>query len=212
MNSEGQSEIKCTEAFVRVWRNVLSQAGRTLKAWADPDDKQLDIIGDDKSALNVCTEILESEEATKRLQLLFGAHAKLFTFGDKDISEFVYEVINIARKARNQVFHFRNRTSFVKKLKSETPEYLTYIETNHVLFDPIRKLYLADSAEYNNRIYKECEGAKLNEYAGKSQLTAFLKLLENATASDVTLPRINRVLLRLENTKMLGGELCTLPF
>ncbi len=33
--TDGQSEIKRTEAFVRVWRNTIALAARTLKDWAD---------------------------------------------------------------------------------------------------------------------------------------------------------------------------------
>lgn len=37
--SEGQKEIKRNEAFTRVWRNSVGLSLRTLKNWADPEDR-----------------------------------------------------------------------------------------------------------------------------------------------------------------------------
>lgn len=77
-SSDGQAEIKRNEAFVRVWRHVLTLAARTLKDWVDPAN-----IRDDDVLLKPGIDYaigdgFDIDRHSRKLDLLFGVHAGLF--------------------------------------------------------------------------------------------------------------------------------------
>ncbi|MBS1983402.1 MAG: type VI-A CRISPR-associated RNA-guided ribonuclease Cas13a [Bdellovibrionales bacterium] len=208
--SAGQAEIKRSEAFVRVWRNTMSQASRTLKSWADPhetweDDKNrpADVLDDEasKTALGKC-DCQYVERAKEHSKLLFGKRAGVFD-DCVDYTRFLYLVLRLAAKCRNEVFHFRGRADFVRKLQNKLANgdfEKTFISQNIVseVFCRARTLLEEDFAESGARFLATCQGAKINEFAKQTEMDAYLKLFSDDDA-DIGLPKFNRLLLRLEN-------------
>ncbi len=199
--SEGQAEIKRSEAFVRVWRNTISQAGRTLKAWVDPfDNIEGDMLGDMPTMQRAAGEAWGKTYLSNHLKVLFGASASQFTKKIEDMAEFAHVAMNIARKSRNQVFHFRGRKRFVSKLKEALNSNDIKQLGDRTIQQAITDFLAKDREDLKGRIYGICEGAQLNAYAGPNQLNAYLELLNQASDCDIVLPKFNRLLLRLENT------------
>ena len=130
--SSGLTEIKHREAFLRQWRTMVVMAQRTANMWigntadlskepgrpasytdyADPlDNKLITHIKDKK---------VDTQSMVSHLPLIFGTKSALFGY---DAHEPDHEraraamcsALRIAQALRNQITHFGNRQTFVKK-------------------------------------------------------------------------------------------------
>ena len=69
--SDGQAEIKRTDAFIRIWRTTLAHAALTLTDWADPEGElTTDILT--KRGKKKALEILDSAAFDRKASVLFG--------------------------------------------------------------------------------------------------------------------------------------------
>ncbi len=186
--SAGQAEIKRHEAFVRVWRNTIALAARTLKDWADPDGR----IGRD-ILLQIEKAIKEFRASAydKKLSLLFGNRSDLFKGQDEDFQK---SVLRLALKGwadlRNASFHFKGRRSFVSALK-ESPEEPIAVPAAH-------KLLKCDLQERRDRLIAVLRAAHVEYYFDQNRLKALIGAVVNAEPSALPppLPRFRRVLDR----------------
>jgi hypothetical protein len=213
--SEGQAEIKRSEAFVRVWRNTVSQAARTLATWIDPkgewstkDGRPSHVLDDEPSRAKLLDGSYDDNRAKEHAKLLLGSRAELFE-ACENYRAFLYLVLRLTAKCRNQVFHFRGRAAFVANVRSalKSPDFAgppPSVQTVNDLFDRSCDLFEKDMAESKARTRKVCEGAKIGLFATQDQMNAYLALLDQDQESDAVLPKFNRMLRRLESTGQLG--------
>jgi hypothetical protein len=117
--SDGQAEIKRSEAFVRMWRQALVLAGLTLKDWVSMREPfRGDILGRKKEREQALQpNMFEQGRFDRKLLLLFGSRAPLFNLQSKDdCLELLKGLIDGARNLRHAVFHFKGRGQLLDKL------------------------------------------------------------------------------------------------
>ncbi|MCP4183913.1 MAG: hypothetical protein GY761_11455, partial [Hyphomicrobiales bacterium] len=216
--SNGQSEIKRTEAFVRVWRNSISQGARSARAFADPEGTAKDkdangreIPGDitiQSVSLALAKDPDSHDNAAKQAGILFGRNAKLFTESEVSTDSFIYTTLRLLASVRNQGFHFKGRRTFVQSMKRDLSQYGDILRLDKddtswkTTLEAIRQLLRDDEAQQQRRLYDVCEAAHLHRFANKDELDTFLTFVGNNTNPDFVLPKFNRLLLRVENTEL----------
>ena len=196
--SKGQAEIKRTEAFVRVWRNTIALAARTLTDWADPEGKiGCDILRD--PAIRQATDTNFNPEAyRKKLSLLFGSQSDQFAEkNDEKDAAFRKSVLRLAlngwAELRHSSFHFKGRGGFVKALK----ESLASAEDDAV--GVARDLLERDLQGQRDRLIDLLRAAHVEHYFDQEKLDAIVHAVVNADLPQSPLPRFRRVLDRVKN-------------
>ena len=190
--SEGQAEIKRTEAFVRVWRNTIALAARTLTDWADPDGK----IGGDilLKVKEAPGEKFDTTAYGKKLPFLFGKQSGPFAREDDCFRK---SVLRLALKGwaelRHSSFHFKGRGAFVKALK----ESFTSAEDDAV--GVVRGLLKDDLDGRRDRLIAVLQAAHVEHYFAQEHLKAVVDAVVNAELRQSPLPRFRRVLDRAKN-------------
>ncbi len=201
--SEGQAEIKRSEAFVRIWRSSISQGARTLRALANVNDKT------DVTSKNTLCKIKKNFNlhhaihTSEKFKLLFGIAASKFPDPEKDedkLRELLISAIKALSTCRHGVFHFSTRAKFVESLKAavdsnkkdapKTPDHV--LETF--------KTVLND--DYNKRKKKRLENLEavhLPYFANEEQIKAIWNELNIENNSDITLPKFHKLLAHIEN-------------
>ncbi len=205
--SEGQAEIKRNEAFVRVWRYTIALGARTLKDWADPnnrikEDILLNIKNDGVTDGNFC----ESAYLKKlpKLPLLFGKRNDYFK-GDEDFKNQVLKLaLNGWAELRHAAFHFKGRDRFIEALTNNLNNFPATIDATH-------KLLKHDFTKRNEQLIKDLKAAQVEKYYDQSKIDALIKAIVNAETSLSPLPRFNRVLARAENAWSKKPYLLHLP-
>ncbi|MDP8996458.1 MAG: type VI-A CRISPR-associated RNA-guided ribonuclease Cas13a [Pseudomonadota bacterium] len=204
-STDGQEDIKRTEAFVRVWRGAIATGARTAKAFADPASKAQDSEGRVGDVLDLKIGKMLSEDAIvqKRfrthLGLLFGTKASHFELLNQQ--SLIFATLRLLAKLRNQAIHFRGRRSFVKKLTDSLalPQEIDSLEQVPITA-VMTRLINTDITDRHARLLKILEGAKVFNFCSTSELAEFVKMLEATEPSDIVLPKMNKLLLRIENT------------
>ena len=192
--SDGQSEIKRNEAFVRVWRGVLALAARTAKDWADPKGRiALDILGGSERA-EVTGKGFDADAYRRKALLLFGDRACLFT---KEDEGFEKSVLSLALKGlatlRNSSFHFKGRGGFARALRAVGKCGAREAR------DAARQLWRRDEKGLAGRLRDEMRGAHFDRYLTCEQCDSVFKAVWAPPADRPPLPRFRRVLSRAEN-------------
>ena len=211
--SDGQTEIKRAEAFVRIWRNLTSQATRSLNFWADPENH---LDGDilEFSQNRKILEKAEDEEARVKthMSLLFGREAKLFN--DNAPGTLLYAA-NMLRIARNEIFHFRSRAQFINILSDKlSAEKINFGNIDRDRQQQLRQkfaeaaeaageLYLRDRLAVVERHHAVLEGAWVTSFATNEQYEALLSSIVHTQSVETTLPKFNRMLARIQQGKLL---------
>lgn len=230
--SEGQAEIKRSESFVRVWRNLIVQAQRTAQTMADPDGNfSKDMIKQKGRPVDVLENAFipirandgrVKQSVPQLANLMFGSEAKLFS--DMDPFDFTYGTLRILASIRNKVFHFKTQEKFVQSLiDSFKDNNLRNVikhspggdKTSHSVdpdkfWDAAKALLEQDHANRSQRIIAVLSAAGLQNYGGSSQLKAYISLL-NPDVGKLPLPRFNRFLQRMWNTDQEKGNEWELP-
>ena len=200
--SEGQAEIKRTEAFVRVWRNTIALAARTLTDWADPDGK---IGGDILLNVKVATgEKFDTTAYCQKLPFLFGNRSIQFEREDDAFRKSVLHLaLNGWAKLRHSSFHFKGRGGFVKALK-EVPANADAVRVAH-------NLLKQDFQGQRDRLIKLLRGAHVEYYFDQEKLKALIDAVVNAAPPQSPMPRFRRVLERAKNAWKHNSYVLRLP-
>ena len=206
--SEGQAEIKRTEAFVRVWRNTIALAARTLTDWADPDGK---IVGDilRATAIRQATDTNFNPEAyRKKLSLLFGSQSDQFAEkNDEKDDVFRKSVLRLAlngwAELRHSSFHFKGRGGFVKALQ-DVPANADAVRVAH-------NLLKQDFQGQRDRLIELLRGAHVEYYFDQEKLKALIDAVFNAAPPQSPMPRFRRVLERAKNAWKHNSYVLHLP-
>ena len=190
--SDGQSEIKRNEAFVRVWRNTVALAARTAKDWADPGGRiKPDILLKIEQATG---NDFRADDYRRKLPLLLGDRAGLFEGDDA----FRRSVLRLALKGwaelRHSSFHFKGRGGFAKALKSG------FQGVNATAAVPAaRKLLKCDRAARHARLVETLRGAYVERYFDQGRLNALVAAVAAGAPPPSPMPRFRRVLNRAKN-------------
>lgn len=201
--SDGQAAIKRDEAFVRVWRNALSQANRTLASWASLPTDELERDAFDARHFGQHIQSL-LKDATARSQydenlaLLFGEHADLFN-ADDDKRRIA--TIKLAQqrgaRLRNAAFHFKGLQKFIAELQGLAQVLQqSDVKEEDAAAASVRKLYQTALQQRHERLLATLEAAHAFHYGKKDQLSKILAEVKDAADSKLPLPRFNRVLER----------------
>ena len=210
--SAGQADIKRTEAFVRVWRNGISQASRSLLNWTDPKHKRRakgdeDPLARENILLLKTDPNFDQSHARAQLKILFGRDANLFTEGqesetDQSLIDHCFLALLLARVARTEIVHFRGRRSFVERLKSlgdpksgdtKQDDFKGYS------FEKVEMLFSNDETSRRKRIVHVCEGAQLHRFGTPDQVRSLVEAMLSGRASELVLPHFNKLLKGLHN-------------
>ena len=206
--SKGQADIKRTEAFVRIWRNAISQASRSLLNWTDPDHSRRVKNNEDLlDSLNVKAVkqdgLIDLDHARAQLRILFGCDAELFTDGgdastDQKLIDHCYLALSLARVARNKIVHFRGRRGFIKQLK-ELGEAPFDSQIENPSFVQIEAMHKRDNERRRDRVVKICAGAQLHRFAQPNQIRGLVEALLDPQPCELVMPQFNKFLEGLHN-------------
>ena len=205
--AEGQSEIKRTEAFVRVWRNTVALAARTLKDWADPkNDKDIgDVLGRDGIG-KATGEKFDAGDYSTKLPLLFGDRNDLFEGKDEAFGKSVLRLaLNGWAELRHSSFHFRGRGEFVRTLQYEPAT------ADKEAVAAARALLNRDAAGRWDRVTADLRAVHVERYFDQERLDALVEAAAHTEPSRSPLPRFRRVLDRMEKAWPRKPHLLHLP-
>ena len=192
--SDGQSEIKRNEAFVRVWRHAIALASRILTDWADPEGRITEDILGARAVQQVTGPGFDEAGYDRKLVLLFGNRASLFTRPDLGFKQKVLKsALTGVGNLRHSAFHFKGRGGFAKALSDNMAS------GDLDVLIAARELWQADADERADRLRTVMRGAHFEAYFDDTQNRAVFSAITRATQSHAPLPRFRRVLLRTEN-------------
>ena len=186
--SDGQAEIKRTDAFARVWRTALAHAALTLTDWADPEGRIVDdiLISDGKQEAR---DMLDSAAFDRKASVLFGNRAQdlqlLSPEKKKDCWSAIRETV---AQLRHSNFHFKGINRFVQSIKDAT--------TDDFQSDVLIDLYQQDRDARLEYLVKTLRGVKADRYLDKDQFTRLIREISARSPRILPLPRFQRVLVR----------------
>jgi hypothetical protein len=203
-SSEKQDDIKRTEAFVRVWRNAFTLAARTAKNMVDPESKITVPLDKGRLSADIISDAVallakENGSAQTRLReslpLLVGTRCEFF----KEVknSDLVYASLRTLGKLRNEIFHIKFRRSFVTRVKVILGD-AKLAELN--FHNTLKLLYETDKAEEKLRLRAVISAAFIPNFMDNDALKKFYTAVQSSTQPDLTLPKLNRLLLRVNGT------------
>jgi len=197
-SSAGQTEIKQNEAFVRVWRGALAFAARSLKDWADPEDK---IPGDILLKQQEALDNFNADYFNKKYQILFGGQCGLSAKEHKSLLAFSLKGIYALR---NAAFHFNSLTVFVKALmpEEEPPQ--------AELHEFLGTFYTKSCRDYRLKQKKIMEGAHFHQFFSEAEIQTIWQVLTSAKPGSLPLPRLKHVLERAQDA-WKGEDRLSLP-
>lgn len=211
--SDGQADIKRMEAFTRVWRTVKDQAARTVKAWADPEEQLRTAKGDDilnhTNIEDATEDAFDADAYEQKVRLLFGSAARLFLpVAIKERKNLLFAALKITAKIRNEITHFSTRQQFAQTLKMSLSSITEGIaasasqqKVSQQTQAAINRLLEQDHAKERERINAVLEGASLHLFATTPQIMQLVRSVQEATPPDISLPKFNRLLNRLDGTR-----------
>lgn len=182
-SSEGQTKIKQNEAFVRIWRSALAFATRTLKDWADPENKiHRDIL--ETENIEVLIENFNNNYFDKKYKILFGK--KLEANDQKALLEFSLKSIS---ELRNAAFHFKGMGNFINVLGN----------MDEAVSDTLENNYKTDCKKLHKKRKEIMYGTHFHEFFGCGEIEKIWRELTSAKPSLLPLPKLKRVLERAED-------------
>jgi hypothetical protein len=185
--SAGQTHVKRQEAFVRVWRGVISDAARTVHGWADPSRKiEGDILGAQQTRYALAS--LDHDWAAQHATLLFGRHARALS--SNTVGALVEAALLGVRSLRNASFHYKGRQGFVGALEA--------LPISRDVEHFIAGLWTADLSRRVDRFLDTVRTVKLDRLLTVVELNA-VALACAVSPHAVPVPRLKRVLARAQN-------------
>lgn len=194
--SAGQSEIKRTEAFVRTWRNAIAQASRTLKDWADHDDRWASIQNPDKRDILVAHAqvganiLIDADRFDLKLDLLFGQRKSQLPSDIDTRHVLLRQTISDCYDLRNLIYHFKGRERFVAGLESLGQQSADDISGCD------QAIWEADCQGQHDVLIATLDGAHLKHFAKEHQAAHLVDRLSVSRDGHLPLPRFSRLLTR----------------
>ena len=200
--SDGQAEIKRTDAFVRVWRTVLAHAALTLTDWADPEGEvSADILERGKKEAR---GMLDSAAFNRKASVLFGNRAQDLQLLSPDKKKDCWSAIReTVAQLRHSNFHFKGINRFVQSIKDAT--------TDDFQSDVLIDLYQQDRDARLEYLVKTLRGVKADRYLDKDQFTRLIREISARPLRILPLPRFQRVLVRCDTSWLKEPFVVKLP-
>ena len=188
--TDGQTAIKSDEAFVRVWRHVLSFASRSVTKWADPNTAiEQDILGARKreEAVNA----LSVDDFDRSATVLFGASSSKFATSNREYRQSVMQLaLTGLSRLRNAAFHFGGLTQFIEALHSLGEG------CDGAALDAVHSLHDEDLKALSERLATDLRSVQAEHYLKQDQMDALTRLLGGGKVYFDDLPRFQNVLRR----------------
>jgi hypothetical protein len=218
--SDGQAEIKRSEALVRVFKHAISHAGRTFNELTQL--REGDIFQKAKKA----AENISANTCSEHLSMLFGRSQKdIFpsSWGtDGKLSESLKALLEQSIEAwaqlRHSSFHFKGRDGFLQTLRAplQDPQGCS---SNYPDLDALAaQLWASDVRTRLERIRQTLVAVHCEQHLSQQQLQAVFEAVSGKEqlrqSSALALPRLNRVLKRSQNTALTvtaGDQPISLP-
>lgn len=195
--SDGQSEIKRAEAFVRVWRHIIGYMGVTLRNFSSLKVSfDNDILGSSKLSDQACgKKNFDKSLYEKKLSLFFGNRSPLFILNNEsDCKDVLRAAIDYARGLRNKSFHFAGRGAFLSSLESISAAFQNQPLTQ------TRKLWDTDILDRGENLKRQLQAVQVDKFFNQRQVQSILDILYlQPTHTHLPLPKLTRVLLRAKN-------------
>ena len=204
--SDGQAEIKRSEALVRSFKQAITHAGHTLSqlsGWAGDGDIFLQA--------SKAAEQADANTVAQQLALLFGRTCSdLFPSSyapsgrlHAALRALLAQSIQAWAQLRHASFHFKGKQGFVEKLQAG----LATSGANAQELDTVAQtLWTQDWQQRQVRIKASLEAAHCLDHLSQAQLNAVYQCIAGASqprmGATLDLPRLNRVLTRAQNTKL----------
>lgn len=187
----GQVEIKRSEAFVRIWRRLLSLASRTLTDWAD----QKATIGSDillaKQRERAVGTEFDPAMHRKKLDILFGRRAALFQFADEAEQRALLSfALAAAYRLRNAAFHFTGFGGFAEAVLACCRGASPALEA------ALAELWQTDEAERSQLGVAIARAAKFDLFWSEEEVSRLVNAAAIPPRASLALPRFSRVLKR----------------
>ncbi|CAK7192110.1 hypothetical protein COMNV_00294 [Commensalibacter sp. Nvir] len=198
-SSEGQTRIKQSEAFVRVWRSAIAFAARNLKDWIDPKDT---IKGDILLSKQYIKDNFCPKAFDRKWGLLFGGNHGLMEKSNEEKKKLVLFYLDKLTALRHASFHFKKISDFSIAL------FKTSENEDKNLFVTLENLYRTDSKRLQKRPIEIMEAIKADHTLHLSELSQLCdELLPSSSCMEVQcdsgspfpLPRLARVLNRVKD-------------
>ena len=213
--SSGLTEIKHQEAFLRQWRTMVVMAQRTANMWIGNTADISNKLGRSASYTDYADPLendlithikgnkVDTRSMASHMPLIFGAKADFFGYdphkSDREMARAAMcSALRISQAIRNQVTHFGNRKTFVKKLENTicTPAY-----TDKKIKNSLFKLMKDDVREKTTRLIKDLTSFGVPSFANEQQAEYLIGCDKISASASIDLPRFNRVLERLSGVK-----------
>lgn len=195
--SDGQSEIKRAEAFVRIWRQTLVLAGLTLKDWVSMRVAfEDDILGGNPNKLDEALEPgkFDRRHFERKLGLLFGNRSASFTLStDAACLELLRGLVEATANLRHAVFHFKGRGQLLDEL-AKLPTRLPA-----PLRESTQRVWRGDVADRTARLKAVLQAAHVEHFLSVDQLAQAFGLLTECASTELPLPRFSRALRRADD-------------
>lgn len=190
--SDGQAEIKRAEAFIRIWRLALSQAGLNLRNWIAPTypTEQADILSESEDKIK---EHLDWPHYRDKIPVLFGCEQQIFPTTKTDHQKFICQLQKFASNLRNQIFHFKTPDLFIQKLQmadQNDAQLLIHIGSD---------LYDRDQARLKGQIFDSLQAVESGKYLSPREYHQLLSAVIQPANADLPLPRLATLLTRADN-------------
>lgn len=203
--SDGQSEIKRAEAFVRIWRHALVLAGLTLKDWVSMRVAfEEDILGGNQNKLNEALEPRRFDHAhfERKLLLLFGNRGSTFVLStDIACLEFLRGMIEATANLRHAAFHFKGRGQLLDELSKLPTRFPDQVR------EAAQQVWRADTADRTARRKTVLRAAHVEHFLTAGQLAQAFGMLAAHSSAELPLPRFTRVLQRAEDAWSGDGKI-----
>ncbi len=213
--SAGQSQIKRNETFARVWRSAATMSLRTLKAWADPDNKAVKLAASEAQTDNrdIAAEEV-SEIAIKNLNthhfnafnaVLFGdrlikgqSRASLFTATEDSKDQAQRDMrafLRLGSGMRNAISHLITKPRLARLLKVGIVSDAGHVPKHTA--EKLKKLFTFDKNLRRYMIAQELDRLQIARFANETQVGNFIQQFSMLPlAEPVPVPRFMSVLAR----------------
>ncbi|MDP2700266.1 type VI-A CRISPR-associated RNA-guided ribonuclease Cas13a [Thalassospira sp.] len=198
-SSDGQSDIKRNEAFVRVWRHVIALASRTLTDWTDPDNvANGDIFGGKE--IEAAIARLDSPHYRKKCKLLFGSKSPHFTGDEAREKAVLHMALRQTAQLRHTSFHFTEPSHFLKTLTGLAAHPKIDQAELQTATSAIKDLWDDDNKDRIAQLHATLTACQCGDYYEGAQVSKLLSLLADPESGTETLPlpKLRRVLDRHE--------------
>lgn len=201
----GQTDIKRNEAFVRVWRGILSIASRTLTDWADPERSiGGDLLG--TRELHRAISEIDSDAYDRKTKVLFGNRSHSFT---EIAIETKQDVLRLAlegiRHLRNNSFHFVGIGGFLLTL-------IALGQHGSVrALAAANELWKEDAAQRQSAVFAALKAANAEYFLSVPQFHALATAIEVTPIQITNLPALRHILDRASAAWTFGKYRLNLP-